>query len=635
MATEEAKFFFFSSFVALLTICSGTHVGFSYDARRNRGNSSLEETISFLWKNQVPSSLMKASVADRSVLLPLANTCNGIEVHLYVNETSNVENLSALKDETSAITWLKTNLVTYLPRVNITTIIFRVGKSVPGRPPLLLSALTSMHSALKTLNLDHRVNISVSFSLSNLQKSDKKQNKYVHRAVDFVRKWGSFVSIEADNEGELSLGDQFIRLVMEQAVSAASLLPFRDVPLVLNVRSSVYPSAKELSGFNKKMKKLVERNTRTANRFSWLFVEMSPMAEFEQKEFNREKEQMFPSLRRQLARSSHTSVHEITDPPTTFIPATPITTPVTTPVTIPTGPFVNVPSNSPVTVLPTNPVTTPITIPPTFPVPPAAIPVTNPVTAPPITNPNPGTTPVTVPETPPSTGPPETPPLTGPPETPPLTGPPETPPLTGPPETPPVTNPVTTYPFPPPGGTPVVTPVTTPVTFPGPAPGTTVSPVVSGQSWCVAKTGAMEAALQMALDYACGIGGADCSSIQQGGPCYNPNSVRDHASYAFNSYYQKNPTPTSCDFGGAAMVTNINPSSGSCVYPSSSGSPGSPSSVLNTNNFTTTSIFGSTPPGVTTSNSASSIFRSMSLLALGTLATILMNEQHFICSILY
>ncbi|PUZ55686.1 hypothetical protein GQ55_5G232600 [Panicum hallii var. hallii] len=91
-----------------------------------------------------------------------------------------------------------------------------------------------------------------------------------------------------------------------------------------------------------------------------------------------------------------------------------------------------------------------------------------------------------------------------------------------------------------------------------------------GGTWCVASQSANPTALQVALDYACGYG-ADCSPIQQGGSCFNPDTVHDHASYAFNSYYQKNPAPTSCDFGGTATITNTDPSSGSCQYPSSSG----------------------------------------------------------------
>jgi hypothetical protein len=66
--------------------------------------------------------------------------------------------------------------------------------------------------------------------------------------------------------------------------------------------------------------------------------------------------------------------------------------------------------------------------------------------------------------------------------------------------------------------------------------------------------------LQVAIDYACGYGGTDCSALQPGGSCYNPNTIRDHASYAFNSYYQKNPVPTSCVFGGTAQLTTTDPS---------------------------------------------------------------------------
>jgi hypothetical protein len=80
------------------------------------------------------------------------------------------------------------------------------------------------------------------------------------------------------------------------------------------------------------------------------------------------------------------------------------------------------------------------------------------------------------------------------------------------------------------------------------------------QTWCIAKTGMTDKVLQNGIDYACGIGGADCSAIQPMGSCYNPNTVQAHASYAFNSYFQRNPSPASCDFGGAGMLVNVNPS---------------------------------------------------------------------------
>ncbi|KAL5834225.1 hypothetical protein ACOSQ4_013722 [Xanthoceras sorbifolium] len=215
--------------------------------------------------------------------------------------------------------------------------------------------------------------------------------------------------------------------------------------------------------------------------------------------------------------------------------------PVTLPANNPTPTIVTVPATNPATVTPTtNPASTPLPIPSVTPVgipPPAANP-TNPLA------------PITVP---------------------------------GGGQQQPITNPVTTYPPPTTGNV----PVTNPVVSPPPATTTNNSPpAVAGQSWCVAKTGTAETALQSALDYACGIGGADCSLIQQGGSCYNPNTLQNHASFAFNSYYQKNPSPTSCDFGGTAAIVNTNPSTGTCIYPSSSSSstsqPSQPSSTTPT-----------------------------------------------------
>ncbi|KAI5409693.1 hypothetical protein KIW84_055222 [Lathyrus oleraceus] len=116
---------------------------------------------------------------------------------------------------------------------------------------------------------------------------------------------------------------------------------------------------------------------------------------------------------------------------------------------------------------------------------------------------------------------------------------------------------------------PILNPNSNPDTYsPSTSTSTSNSPVSSGSSWCIASPSSSQRALQVALDYACGYGGADCSAIQSGGSCYNPNSVHDHASFAFNKYYQRNPVPNSCNFGGNAVITNTNPSVGTCQYPS-------------------------------------------------------------------
>ena len=81
------------------------------------------------------------------------------------------------------------------------------------------------------------------------------------------------------------------------------------------------------------------------------------------------------------------------------------------------------------------------------------------------------------------------------------------------------------------------------------------------EEWCIADEQVPDDELQRALDWACGKGGADCGDIQVKRPCFYPNTVRDHASYAFNSYYQKfKHKGASCFFNSAAMVTALNPS---------------------------------------------------------------------------
>ncbi|XP_027343318.1 PLASMODESMATA CALLOSE-BINDING PROTEIN 5-like [Abrus precatorius] len=91
----------------------------------------------------------------------------------------------------------------------------------------------------------------------------------------------------------------------------------------------------------------------------------------------------------------------------------------------------------------------------------------------------------------------------------------------------------------------------------------------SREVWCVAKNNAEDAALQSAVEWACSVGGADCGAIQGGGACFDPSSVQNTASYAFNDYFRKHDiSDENCNFGNNAAITSLNPSYGNCKFPS-------------------------------------------------------------------
>ncbi|CAL5332273.1 unnamed protein product [Camellia sinensis] len=87
----------------------------------------------------------------------------------------------------------------------------------------------------------------------------------------------------------------------------------------------------------------------------------------------------------------------------------------------------------------------------------------------------------------------------------------------------------------------------------------TPSPKAIKAAWCVPKAGVSDAQLQTNLDYSCGQG-IDCSPIQPGGACFDPNTVASHATFAMNLLYQTaGRNPWNCDFSQTATLSSNNP----------------------------------------------------------------------------
>ena len=78
--------------------------------------------------------------------------------------------------------------------------------------------------------------------------------------------------------------------------------------------------------------------------------------------------------------------------------------------------------------------------------------------------------------------------------------------------------------------------------------------------WCISKPSVDEKYLKGNFDYACGQG-IDCRPIQQGGPCYLPNTMASHAAYVMNAYYQSAGWKSlNYDFSQTKTLTSKDPS---------------------------------------------------------------------------
>jgi hypothetical protein len=85
-------------------------------------------------------------------------------------------------------------------------------------------------------------------------------------------------------------------------------------------------------------------------------------------------------------------------------------------------------------------------------------------------------------------------------------------------------------------------------------------PPVMEKQWCLPKAGVDPDTLQRNIDYVCGLG-LKCGPIQEGGACFEPNTVRAHAAYAMNVYYQAlGRYGYDCDFEQTGAITDVDPS---------------------------------------------------------------------------
>ena len=77
--------------------------------------------------------------------------------------------------------------------------------------------------------------------------------------------------------------------------------------------------------------------------------------------------------------------------------------------------------------------------------------------------------------------------------------------------------------------------------------------------WCVANPSTNNTLLQSNIDYACSH--IDCSSLQEGGPCFEPDTLISHASVSMNLYFQSTPKDyLNCRFRDSGLIAVTDPS---------------------------------------------------------------------------
>ncbi|CAN8318256.1 unnamed protein product [Cochlearia groenlandica] len=83
--------------------------------------------------------------------------------------------------------------------------------------------------------------------------------------------------------------------------------------------------------------------------------------------------------------------------------------------------------------------------------------------------------------------------------------------------------------------------------------------------WCIANPVTDEEKLKQMIDFACSK--IDCRIIMEGGACFCPNTLINHASVAMNLYYQAQGRHYwNCNFEGSGLITVTDPSYCNCKY---------------------------------------------------------------------
>ncbi|KAK9696937.1 hypothetical protein RND81_08G005800 [Saponaria officinalis] len=87
------------------------------------------------------------------------------------------------------------------------------------------------------------------------------------------------------------------------------------------------------------------------------------------------------------------------------------------------------------------------------------------------------------------------------------------------------------------------------------------------KAWCVAKPSTSDGDLRSNIEFVCQQQGFRCNIIQEGGQCYTPNTLINHASVVMNLYFQKyGHFDHSCSFLGTGLIVLTDPSYENCLY---------------------------------------------------------------------